>query len=145
MNKQDIKVVYLPIEILRPFPGNPRKASEEQEKQLAKSITKFKCIQPLLVNTAPGRENIVIGGNFRLKILKELGYKKVPVIQVNIPDPEEQAELNLRLNSNVGSWDYDLLKEFKLDMLLDVGFGEVDLETMFDDILEIENDEFDIE
>jgi len=145
MNDQEIEVTYLTTEILRPFPGNPRKFSEEQKQQLIKSIKKFKCLQPLLVNMAPKRKYIVIGGNFRLTILKELGYKEVPVIQVNIPDPEEEAELNLRLNANQGSWDYDLLKDFRLDMLLDVGFAPLELENMFDDVLEIEDDQFDIE
>ena len=55
-------------------------------------------LNPLVVNGAKNRLNIVIGGHFRLKIFRKLGYKTVPVVYVNIPNVEREKELNLRLN-----------------------------------------------
>jgi DNA modification methylase len=52
--------------------------------------------------------------------------------------------LNLRLNKNVGSWDLDLLKNFDLDTLLDVGFDDEYLNGIFDDV-ETLDDNYDVE
>lgn len=141
------KVVIQEVSImdLNPAPYNPRFWSEEAERHLKESIKRFGMVQPLLVNKGKGRENIVIGGHFRLKIAKDLGYKTVPVIFVNIPSIEKEKELNLRLNRNTGEFDMELLKEFDIDLLLDVGFDDFDLQEIWDDSLEVEDDNFDVE
>jgi len=38
--------------------------------------------------------------------------------------------LNLRLNKNLGHWDYILLREFEEELLEEVGFGE-ELDEIF--------------
>ena len=58
---------------------------------------------------------------------------------------EKEKELNLRLNQNTGDWDYELLKDFDLDLLLDVGFGNEELSSMWDEMLGVEDDGFDKE
>lgn len=58
---------------LDPAPYNPRKWSTEAVEQLTESIKRFGMVDPLLVNGAEQRRNIVIGGHFRLKIAKDLG------------------------------------------------------------------------
>ena len=88
---------------------------------------------------------MVIGGHFRLHIAKELGISEVPVVYLNIPNLEREKELNLRLNKNTGDWDYELLKEFDTELLLDIGFNDLDLSNIWDDVLEIEEDEFNVE
>ena len=74
----------------------------------------------------------------------KLGIKDVPVVYLNIPDIEKEKELNLRLNRNVGEWDYELLKEFDLNLLLEVGFDDQDLSSIWDNSLEAEDDNFDL-
>jgi len=98
-----------------------------------------------LVNGAPNRKNVVIGGHFRLHVAKELGYKEVPVCYVYIADIEKEKRLNLTLNKVEGDWNMDLLKDFDLDMLLDVGFDSKDLSPIWDSLLGVENDKFDTE
>jgi len=120
---------------------NPRKLTEEQEANLKESIERFGLIDPLIVNNHPGRENIVVGGNQRLKIAQKLNFKEVPVIYVDL-DEKKERELNLRLNKNTGEWDYDILKEFEIDLLLDVGFDDYDLSQIWDSNLEIDDDTF---
>lgn len=119
------------INKINPAPYNPRRWEQAQEDNLRKSIERFGVVDPLIVNNAKGRKDIVIGGHFRLKIAKELGYKEVPVVYVNIPDVEKEKELNLRLNANLGEWDFDLLKAFDIDMLKDVGFDMKALDEIF--------------
>ena len=128
----NLNIVYVSIGDLKPCEYNPRKWSSEQKKQLKESITRFGCVDPLLANNAKGRENVVLGGNFRLEVLKELDYKEVPTVYVNIPDLEREKELNLRLNKNLGEFDFTLLKDFGEEFLVDVGFTTEELDSIFD-------------
>jgi DNA modification methylase len=128
----ELKVTYIPIADLKPATYNPRKWDEEATKHLTESIKKFGLVDPIVVNGATNRKNIVIGGHFRLKIAKDLGYKKVPVVYINITDEDREKELNLRLNRNVGDWDWDLLSEFNEELLSDIGFSSEELDDIFD-------------
>ena len=129
---KDLQIVYVDINQLKPAEYNPRKANKKQIEDIKKSIEKFGLVDPLIVNNAENRKNIVIGGHLRLKVAKDMGYKEVPVVYVNIPDIEKEKELNLRLNKNTGEFDFDLLANFDEDLLKDVGFESVDLDKIFD-------------
>ncbi|OGI67284.1 hypothetical protein A2823_01555 [Candidatus Nomurabacteria bacterium RIFCSPHIGHO2_01_FULL_41_91] len=128
----NLKIVYVSIGSLKPSTYNPRKWNEAQTNALRESITRFGCVDPLLANNAPGRENVLIGGHFRLKVATELGYKEIPVVYVNIPDIEMEKELNVRLNKNLGEFDFTLLKDFGEEFLCDVGFTTEELDSIFD-------------
>ncbi len=146
MYKKDepkLKIVYVPIDQLKKSEYNPRTWAPEKCKELKKSIERFGLSLPLLVNKAKGRENKVIGGNFRLTIAKELGFKEIPVVYLDIPDLEKEKELNLRLNKNHGEWDWELLLEFDEEVLVDVGFMSEDLDKIFD--VDTEPEKFDIQ
>ncbi len=137
-----LKVFHISPDSLNPAPYNPRKWDKGAIDQLTESIQRFGLIDPILVNGAKERRNIVIGGHFRLKIAKDLGYKEVPIVYLNIPELEREKELNLRLNRNSGEFDFELLKNFDMDLLLDVGFDETDLSAIWDEALGVEDDEF---
>jgi len=48
---------------------------------------------------------------------------------------EKERELNVRLNKNVGGWDYDILADnFELEELTDWGFSEKNLFGMFGEV-----------
>lgn len=128
---QQIKITYVPIELLRPSEYNPRKISKESMGQLKISLTKFKIVDPFIVNSAKSRENVVIGGHMRLQATKELGVKEVPVVYVDIPDLEKEKELNIRLNKNTGEFDWNLLNDFDQVFLQDVGFSSEELDNIF--------------
>lgn len=127
-----INISYVPVSELKPAPYNPRTWSKEQTAQLREGISKYGIVNPLLVNSAPNRQGIVIGGHFRLAVIKELGIQEVPVVYINIPDIEREKELNLRLNKNTGSFDWNLLAEFGEDFLKGVGFSSEELDEVFD-------------
>lgn len=129
---QDLTVVYVPIGELIPATYNPRKWSESTTTHLTESMKRFGLVDPIVVNSAVDRKNIVIGGHFRLKVAKDLGYKEIPVVYVNIPDVKKEKELNLRLNKNVGEWDWSLLSDFGESMLSDIGFSSEELDNIFD-------------
>ena len=144
MKKQNksIKIEHVSINLLKPADYNPRKWSKEAEEQLKESINKFGIVDPLLVNSAEERKNIIIGGHFRLSIFKKLGIKTVPVVYINIPELEKEKELNIRLNKNTGEFDWDLLATFDETFLSGVGFSSEEI----DDIFAVEDtpEEFDL-
>jgi len=88
-------------------------------------------VDPLICNSAKGRENVIIGGHFRLKVARDLGYKVMPVVYVNIPDLEKEKELNVRLNKNIGEFDWNLLAKFDEKFLAMVGFSSEELDEIF--------------
>lgn len=128
----NLQIQTVKISELNPASYNPRRWSQEATEQLAESMRKFGIVDPIICNQAPGRENVVIGGHFRLKVAKDLGFSEVPVLYVNIPDIEREKELNLRLNKNLGDWDYKLLAEFDESILGDIGFTSEEIDDIFD-------------
>ena len=78
-----------------------------------------------------------LGRNVALKFLplsytKDLKIKKVPVIYLNIPDIKREKEVNIRLNKNVGDWDWNLLASFDESFLADIGFSSEELDEVFE-------------
>jgi len=136
-----LQITDVVIKNLNAAEYNPRKWTPEQERQLTESLTRFGFIDPIIVNEHPERKNVVIGGHFRLHIAKKLKRKKIPAVFVNLPYDKEK-ELNLRLNKNTGEWDFELLKEFELELLEDVGFSDTDFDIIFGDD-EVFDDDFD--
>ena len=111
---------------------NPRQLSKDQYAQLKDSIVRFGIVDPLIVNVNPKRKNILIGGHQRLRIAKKLGYDNIPCVEVDLTYDKEK-ELNVRLNKNVGSWDFDSLANyFDVDELLDWGFEAEELDISLD-------------
>ncbi len=127
----NLNIAYININELQPSLYNPRKWTHEATAQLKESIKQFGLVDPILVNSAPKRKNVVIGGHFRLKVAKDLGYSEVPVVCLNIPDEAKEKELNIRLNKNLGDWDYTLLAQFDQSLLEDVGFSSEELDDIF--------------
>lgn len=144
MNREKLHITYAPVSELRAAEYNPRYWSKEAIGQLTESIKRYGFVDPVLVNSAPKRKGVVIGGHFRLSIAKNLGIERVPVVYINIPNLAKEKELNLRLNKNVGDWDWaKLAEDFDLDELMKVGFNDDDLSRIFDDNTEVKDDEFD--
>jgi len=144
MKTENLKIVQVKIGELKSADYNPRKWDQNAIDKLTENIKEFGFIDPVIANGAPKRKNIIIGGHFRIKIAKDLGYKMVPVIYINVPDIKKEKELNLRLNKNTGDWDWTLLKDFEKDILEIVGFSSLELDKLFseDDVVD---DNFDPE
>ena len=90
---------------LIPAPYNPRQSTEKQEKQLKASLEKFGVVEPIIFNKQTG---YIVGGHFRVRELKKIGYKEVECVIVDL-SPEDERELNIRLNANTGGWDWEEL------------------------------------
>lgn len=129
--KDRLTVEYVPTTSLLSPEYNPRFWSKEATAQLAESIEKYGMVDPLLVNSATGREGVVIGGNFRLSVARSLKIKTVPIVRISIPDLEREKELCLRLNRNTGDWNWEMLAEFGEDLLRQIGFSSEEMDQAF--------------
>lgn len=126
---------------LKPAPYNPRCSTKKQEKHLQESLSKFGVVEPIIFNKQTG---YIVGGHFRVRELKKLGYKEVECVIVDLNEADEK-ELNIRLNANTGEWDWDALaNEWDVEELaewgLDIPNFEIDEEkeqTDLSDIIEV--------
>ena len=127
------------IDELTPSEYNPRKLSKKDERHLKSSMDIFGMADVIVINT----NNHIIGGHQRYYILKKQGET---IIDVRVPErlltEEEEKELNLRLNKNLGEFEKDLLKGFDKDLLEKVGFADAELEKIFEESEETADIEF---
>ena len=115
------------LDELTDYYKNPRSLSEKEFKQLKTSLDKFGMIDKPIVNLDAA--HTIIGGHQRKRILETEGAQE---IECWVPDRElsekEVEELNIRLNKNTGSWDFDVLaNEFELPDLVEWGFEPFEL------------------
>ena len=111
------------IKDLKPATYNPRQITKKQYNDLKESIVSFGLVDPIIINK---NGNIVIGGHQRLKICKELKYKDVDCVVLDL-DKEQERELNIRLNKSGGEWDMDILaNEFDMEELKEWGFKDIE-------------------
>ena len=141
--KKELEIVQVSVSEIKIADYNPRKWDEKAISDLKEGIKRFGFVDPIIVNSTPNRKNIIIGGHFRFEVAKKLGITEIPVVYLNIPNIEREKELNLRLNKNVGEWDWGLLAEFDENFLVDVGFSSEELDDIFN--IEDSHEEFDIE
>lgn len=137
----EISYKIIDINELKLAPYNPRKISDEDKKNLTNSIKKFGLVDPLIWNKRTGH---VVGGNQRLIVLRELKFKQVPVIEVDL-DLADEKILNLALNKVSGDWDIPKLKELLFELseevesndLLLTGFSIEEITDLIGQIEEI--------
>jgi hypothetical protein len=105
-------------------PNNPRVIRDEKFKKLVKSIEEFPkmmALRPMVVN----EDMVVLGGNMRLKALKELGYKEVPNDWVkSAKDLTDDEIRRFIIADNVGFGEHDwemLANEWDVEELTDWG------------------------
>jgi len=113
------------IDKLKFYEKNPRNLSEKDERELRKSLTKFGQCEPIVIN----EDYTIIGGHQRVRTMRGMGLQTVVV---HVPsrrlNDREVEELNIRLNKNSGSWDFDVLaNSWDVIDLLDWGFTEDEL------------------
>lgn len=127
------------------YQKNPRKLSEAQLDGLKRSLKKFNLAELPAINT----DGTLVAGNQRVLALSLIG-REDEEIEVRVPNrPLTESEFRdylLTSNRSGGSWDFEkLAAEFNIDELLTAGFDSLDLSNIFDDNLEITDDEFDEE
>ena len=118
MNIKETDVCYIPIAHLRPnegqiegVPANPRQINEKEYAKLKKSLKadNLTGVMPLKVVWHDGAY-IVLGGNMRLRALRELGETDVQCIVVPDDAPVDVLrKIVVTDNSTFGEWDTEAL------------------------------------
>lgn len=143
-----MKTKILEIDSLKIAEYNPRKnlqPGDIEYDNIKKSIEEFGYVEPIIVNES--RNNTIIGGHQRVKVLKDLGVDKINCVIVNYDNVDDEKALNVALNKISGEWDMDklapLLSELnKINKLEFTGFDEKEFDTIMN---EFKNDNKDIE
>ena len=89
-------------------PNNPRFIKDHKFKQLVKSIQDFPQmleLRPIVID----ENNMVLGGNMRLKACLEAGLTDVPVIHANNLTEAQKKEFIIKDNISFGEHDFDIL------------------------------------
>lgn len=144
MQKLTWKTERRRVNDLVPFEKNPRTISPKQLADLTKSLKKFNLVEIPAID----KDGKILAGHQRLKVLQVLG-RGDEEIDVRVPNrklTEKEAEQYL-ISSNAlgGDWDFEKLKSFNLDMLLDIGFDQIDLSHLWDKELEVQGEDFDVD
>jgi ParB-like chromosome segregation protein Spo0J len=111
----------VPINSIKSNADNPRIIKDEKFNSLVKSIAEFPKmleLRPIVVDS----NNIVLGGNMRLKACKEAGLKEVYIVEANNLTEAEKKQFIIKDNVGFGEWDWDVLaNEWDIDDLTDWG------------------------
>lgn len=95
------------IDTLRNWDKNPRAIKKDKFEELKRRITKRGQFKPLIIT--PDGE--VLGGNMRLRAMKELGVKDVWVSVVEPKDEADKIEIALTDNEEMGYYEEQALAE----------------------------------
>ena len=98
----------LNIAAIKPNEENPRFITDSKFKKLVKSIKDFPEMleaRPLVID----EDNVVLGGNMRLKALKSAGIFEIPVKRVEGWTAEQKKEFIIKDNLGYGEWDWEMV------------------------------------
>jgi ParB-like chromosome segregation protein Spo0J len=139
--------VFVDAETLIHDPNNAKKHPDKNMRAIRESLKQFGQLEPLVVRK---QNKIVLGGNARLEVMKDLGYKEVKVKFIDCDDQEAKAiALVLNRTGELGEWDEDRLKvmlesiadQFNLD---DLALGDDDFSFLDEKEMNVEEVEGDI-
>jgi len=105
------------ISKLKLNPTNPRIIKDDKFKKLVQSLKDFPEMmekRPIVCVTDVDGKMFPIGGNMRLKALRELGMKEIPDEWVVLADDwteEQRKEFTIKDNVGFGEWNWDDLQE----------------------------------
>jgi ParB-like chromosome segregation protein Spo0J len=119
MSSPTPQIEVLPLASLRPYPGDARRHSKKQVRQIAESIRRFGFTNPVLISD----QGEIIAGHGRVMAAKDLGLAAVPTVRLSHLSAEERrayvlADNKLALNAG---WDTEILA-IELQALVDLEF-----------------------
>ena len=127
------------ISQIKPNPENPRIIKDHKFKQLVESIKSFPQmleLRPIVID----ENNVVLGGNMRLKACIEAGLTDVPVVQAKDLTDLQKKEFIVKDNVGYGEWDWDdLANNWDEQLLTEWG---LDIPNFEPEVLEAEEDDF---
>ena len=105
-----MNIERVPISKVIPWEKNPRGIKAKDFDRLKKQITKLGVYKPLLAYRENGHY-VVLGGNMRIRALKELGLQEVDISIIKPKSEAQKIEYALSDNDRVGYYEEDALAE----------------------------------
>jgi DNA modification methylase len=138
-----MKVDKVKISEVKTNPKNPRLIKDDKFKKLVKSIQEFPQmleLRPIVVD----ENNIVLGGNMRLKACKEAGLKEVFIVKAENLTELQKDEFIVKDNVGFGEWDWDMLaNEWDTENLDEWGL-DLPVDLSVQEVLEAEEDDYEV-
>ena len=148
IQERELKYIKVPVSVLVPYARNTRTHTDQQIDQVAASIREFGFMNPVIING----DNTILAGHARVLASKKLGLEYVPCLIADyLSEAQKKAFIiaDNKIAENAG-WDTELLKveledlkgaDFDVEIL---GFTDKELNKIFDEGKETEDDNFDL-
>lgn len=127
----------IPMDVVKPHPKNARRGNVDLIKQ---SLERFGQVRPILVN----KDNVILAGNHTFRAAKELGWRFINVVQVDMSEADQRAYLLAdNKTADAASWDdtalIESLEYLAQNSTLDgTGFTQDDLDDLLGAIEEVQ-------
>jgi DNA modification methylase len=132
---------------IKPNPNNPRVLRDDKFQKLKQSIAEFPkmlSLRPMVID----ENNVVLGGNMRLRALQELGFNEIDEAWVKrSSDLTEEEKKRFIIADNVafGEWDWDMLaNDWDGEDLESWGLDVPQFDTVESEELEAIEDDYDM-
>jgi ParB-like chromosome segregation protein Spo0J len=129
---------------IKPNPNNPRVLRDDKFQKLKQSITEFPkmlSLRPMVID----ENNVVLGGNMRLRALQELGFTEIDEAWVKrSSDLTEEEKKRFIIADNVafGEWDWDTLaNDWEVVNLEAWGLDIPQFDTVEEEVIEEEEEQ----
>lgn len=109
-------IEQISIDLIKPYPKNAKKHSEEQVKLISKSIKRFGFNQPIVID----KDNIIIIGHGRYGAAKLIGLEEVPVIQIDLSEEDAKSYRLADNKLNESDWDFTLVVDELQDLEIEL-------------------------
>ena len=143
MQKLQWHTVQKRVNDLTPQEVNPRVITDKQMSDLKKSLKKYNLVEIPAIDF----NGKILAGHQRVKALQLLNRGE-DIIDVRVPNrqlTEKEAKQYLIASNSLGvDWDFESLKSFDLDILMEAGFDQIQLAKFWDEEKKVVDDSFDI-
>ncbi len=126
-----LKVHDVPIGKLVANPWNPNRMDDKTLAKLTAYVKREGLVEPLVVRPRKGGTYEIIGGEHRWRAAKELGYKSVPCVSVQLDDRRAKV-LSINLNELKGQSVPSLLAELVHDLSRDISLEDLSSQLPYD-------------
>lgn len=144
MSKLIWTTVQRKVNDLIPQKINPRKISDKQMSDIKKSLQKYNLVEIPAIDT----DGVILAGHQRIRALQLLDRGE-EIIDVRIPNRKltesESKQYLIASNKLGGSWDFEALKSFDMELLQLAGFEDMEIAKFWDEDKEVKNDSFDVD